>query len=379
VRFLFSFALVIVMPVKASKDPLSLIMPESDEELKASKPKPSPKQNVPPAERQIVIPLTIKIGKDFYSKLPFLIALLCFFTFSLVMFDKSNFKTMDLFDLQRASFTITKLYSVSFIIFVLLFAACIALAMYYSLGLGVVSGVLVTILAFMVSAVMGFAFYPWLLTPFLTFAAVISFCAIVSSISPRFSLPRAFAILSAGMMLFALLAFFVVFYKVAENKDAHVNLLLDSLLARAATGGINIDSNSISSSITKEDFASIVTQDLSRDFLVENYPGYTTLSQAEQDSLVAAFHVKAVDYTYDAFKENSGRIAQGVNTAIISAAGSQGGLLKQQLYAIPEFRLVYNRFALFSGAMAAVIAGFAGFFVQLLALGFLFGLKKTLG
>jgi hypothetical protein len=158
-----------------------------------------------------------------------------------------------------------------------------------------------------------------------------------------------------------------------------VNLLLDSLLARASTGGINIDANSISDSVSKEDFAAIVTESFARDFLVANYPGYTALSQTEKDALVSNFQASALDYTYNAFKANSGRIAQGVNTAVMNAAGSQGGLLKQQLYSIPEFRLVYNRFALFSGAMAAVIAGFAGIFVQLLALGLLFGLKKFLG
>ena len=241
-------------------------------------------------EKQIVIPVTIKLGKAFYAKLPFLIALLFFFSFSMVMFDKSNFKTTDLFDLSRLEFNVGKLYSISFILFLVLLAASIALSMYYSAGINFVPSMLVVLATFIPALLLGALAYPWLMSTFLAFAAAVSFCGILSSFSHEITIPRAWAILSASMLLLTVLAFLVVFDKVALNKDAHFNLLIDSVLSKA--------------------------------------PG----SEA----------------------------------------------IKPALFSIPEFQLLYNRFALLSAVLAAAIAGLAGFVLQVLSLGALFGLNKLL-
>ena len=238
----------------------------------------------PVQPQQVVIPLTITIGKEFKNKIPFLVGLFLLFSFSLVMFDKSNLKTMDLTDMQRVQYNIPKLYSVSFILFLVLVSFSLALAIYFSLSLGWAAGLLVVPATFLPALVMGASFYPWLLTAFLVFATVISFAAIVSSVWHKLSLSRAWAVLSASMLLFSLLAFFVVFTKIAVNKDAHVTAFLD------------------------------------------------TFAQSE--------------------------------------------MIKNQIYSLPAFKIVYDRFAFLTAAIAALIASVIGFIIQLLALVALFALER---
>ncbi|NYZ78282.1 hypothetical protein H0N96_02665, partial [Candidatus Micrarchaeota archaeon] len=83
----------------------------------------------------ITIPaLTVGATKEFYNKLPFLVLLLLVFSFSMVMFEKANFHSNDLVDFNRMQYNIPKFWSVSFILFLLLFALALALAVFYGFG-----------------------------------------------------------------------------------------------------------------------------------------------------------------------------------------------------------------------------------------------------
>jgi len=179
---------------------------------------------------------------------------------------------------------------------VLLFALALALGIYYSVGVGWAASLLVVATVFIPSLLLGLVFYPWLLTAFLAFAFVVSFCSFLASFWSEISISKAWAVLSAGMLLLVILAFLVVFYKVAENKDMHVNLFVDSLVAQAgSTASVPISAQTISTAVSKEDFASFITQDAVRELLVSNYPGFVSLTEAQKTALVQAFHLKAVD------------------------------------------------------------------------------------
>ena len=305
---------------------------------RASAPSPShhpqPTHSQPqPAEASLTIPLTITIGRSFHNKLPFLIGLILFFSFSMIMFDKSNLKTMDLSDLQRVDYNIPKLYSLSFILFMFLIAFSLALAIYYSLSLRWAPGLLVVPATFLPSLLLGLLLFPHLLGAFVVFATVTSFAAIVSSVWHKLSISRAWAVLSASMLLFTVLAFFVVFSKVSANKDAHINNLLDTALSQAQSG----------------------------------LAGGTTPTIPSSEQLVAAF------------SQNSTSAMQMVSQLLaqyLASAGAQS--LKTQIYLLPSFKMFYDRFAFISASIAALVASFVGFFIQVLALLILFGLERAI-
>ena len=54
------------------------------------------------------------------------------------------------------------------------------------------------------------------------------------------------------------------------------------------------------------------------------------------------------------------------------------GPLKAGVYASPLFKIVYDHFALLFASLAALIASFVGFFIQIIALLFLFALERVL-
>ncbi len=335
----------------------------------------------PPQEgrKEIVIPLRFSVGKEFMSKLPFLIALFLFFSFSLVMFDKSNFKTTDLSDLQRVQYNFQKLYSLSFILFLILFSLSMALGIYYSISIGWIPALLVLPATLMPSLIAGLIFFPWLMSSFLAFSLTISLTSILASFWPGYSLARAWSILSIAMVVFALLAFFVVFYKVAENKDVHIDLFLNSLVAQSQGGGIgsvSIPAQVISSSLSKEDFSSFISQADVRELLLADYPNFASLSDNEKQAAIGAFHTKIVDLAYSSFQKNSGLISQSLGESLSTRFASGSEALKQQIYLLPQFKAIYDRYAFFSASLAALVASFIALFIQILALGFLFALHK---
>lgn len=342
-------------------------------------PQPQAPAQMQEVRREIVIPLRIKVGKEFKSKLPFLLGLLVLFTFALIMFDKSNFKTTDLSDMQRVQYNMPKLYSLSFILFIILFSISLALGIYYAIGLGWISSLLVIPATLVPSLILGLIFFPWLMSPFLALSATISFTAILASFWPKFSISRAWTALSVAMIVFALLAFFVVFYKVAENKDVHVDLFLNSLVAQSQGGGagtISIPAQVISSSVSKDDFSSFITQNDVREILLASYPNFASLSDSEKELAIQAFHTKFIDLGYAAFQKNSGLVAQALSTSLSARFASSSEALKQQIYVLPQFKQIYDRYALFTAAIAALVASFIALFIQLLALGFLYALHK---
>ncbi len=271
-------------------------------QVQPAAPSPAPQPPVQEVHREIVIPLRIQVGREFKSKLPFLLGLLVLFTFALIMFDKSNFKTTDLSDMQRVQYNMPKLYSLSFILFIILFSLSLALGIYYAIGLGWISSLLVIPVTLIPSLILGLIFFPWLVSPFLALSATISFTAILASFWPKFSISRAWTALSVAMIVFALLAFFVVFYKVAENKDVHVDLFLNSLVAQSqggSPGTISIPAQVVSSAVSKDDFSSFITQNDVREILLASYPNFASLSDSEKELAIQAFHSKIVELGYD--------------------------------------------------------------------------------
>lgn len=337
--------------------------------------------SAPAVNKQIVIPITISfsLGDSFQKKLPFLLGLLLFFSFAMVMFEKSNLKTTDLSDLQRVQYNIPKLYSFSFILFMILFAFTLALAVYYSISLGWVPSLLVVPVVFIPAILLGLIAYPGLLMTFLGLAIVVTFSAVIASLWDKYSLSRAWSLLSLAMLLFSICAFLVVFGKVAENKDAHIDLFLDTLVSQAQSGGsIPISGQMVSSAVTKDDFGTFITENQVRELLVNTYPTFATLSENQKTALVTTTRNQMVELGYSSFQKNSGAVAQSISQRLTQLLSGGPQAVKQQIYALPQFKVIYDHFSLFAAAIAALVASSVGFFIELLALGFLFLLHLLL-
>lgn len=204
-------------------------------------PKPDSKKSAQPQAPQakqltITIPsVTINIDKPFKAKLPFLLLLLLLFSFSLVMFEKANFRTIDLLDFQRFEYQLQKAYSLSFFLFVLLFSASLGIAIFFGAHISRVLSLVALPVVFIPAIALGLV-YPGLLSPFLAFALTVGAGSVIASFYREPSFSNVWGTASKALLVLLVLSFFIVFGKVAAAKDAHVDAFFNGAASLLPSG-----------------------------------------------------------------------------------------------------------------------------------------------
>lgn len=352
---------------------------------------PSPQQ---PAPRQLTITLpapTISFDETVKAKLPFLVLLLLLFSFSLVMFGKANFHTLDLVDLSRLEYNLPKLYSVSFILFILLYGAAFGVAMFYGMKQSVwVAGVvlpLALIAAFVVSLFHSGSYF----MPFMAFALVLSAAAIASSFRTDGSLSRFWGTAGTALLLLTLLTFLIAYSKVAANKDVYMNTFITTGLTASVNqltgmqGSLKAGLSEVSESlvqkvVTKEEIEKIITQE-DVDEAMPALSAWASLNESTKNASSAAIRQALIDAVY---AEAGKKLKPAVSSVIdeITTAPAQISApsitptVKQLLGKIPAFVALYDNFGLLAAMMLASVVAFFGFFIKIISTGVAYLLMK---
>ena len=296
-------------------------------------------------------------------KLPILLIILLFFSFSAVMFEKSNFKTVDLFDLNRTDFNAAKAYSINFMLFAVLLSITLALAMFYGQGISPVLAGLTLPVLLLGSLILGI-FFPLLFLAFASIAVVISAAAISASFISDLEFKNVFSASGKAMILLAVLAFFVVSGKVSSNKtfyeDTFFSTLTGTDFASVSVNSSNSTSPAVKS-FSKEDFNNTFTIAEMKSALAK-IPGITSLNSSTQDRFANV--VKEALLTQDAF----GRIISKTALPQVSASGQvSSSPSKASLMTVPGVKFFVNNMAAIAGLTAAVLTLIAGVFIRLLS------------
>ena len=130
---------------------------EDDKETKAKEAKvQEPKSESP--KSQIATGFFPKDASYLKAKLPLLFLILLFFSFAGFLFDRANFHAVDLVDLSRLQYNVPKLYSLTFLLFLVLFALVLALSVHFGFGTHMLHSLLVLPAALLPAIALGFLF-----------------------------------------------------------------------------------------------------------------------------------------------------------------------------------------------------------------------------
>ena len=299
-------------------------------------------------------------------KLPLLLILLLFFSFSAFMFEKANFKTVDLFDLSRTAFNVAKLSSVNFILFLVLFSVTVGLALYYGHGLSPLIAALSLPVLLLASLLLGFV-YPLLMLAFVGIALAVSAACVSASFVPDLTFKTAWSSTGKAILLLALLAFIVVNGKVSANKQAYEDTFFSTL-----TGVTYSNSSASNSSASNTTEAGFTKKDLDDSFSTADFraallkiPGISSINSSKQDQF--ANDVKAALFTPVAFERVKAKAATSSAPAA-SASVSQGRTCsKQELLTVSGVKFLIDNLALLAGLLAGCATLVAGTFVRLLS------------
>lgn len=94
---------------------------------------------------KISLNLSFELDKNLKMKLPFIIAILVFAGFAFVMFARTEFSFSDVFNFYRISENISKLTSISFILFFILYTLSLGLSVFFSFNLRSSNALLVSL------------------------------------------------------------------------------------------------------------------------------------------------------------------------------------------------------------------------------------------
>lgn len=351
-----------------------------------SPPQPAPVQQPVVHEVRIQLPaISFRFGEEFKARLPFLFLLVLLFAFSLVMFEKSNFHTIDLVDIARIQYNLPKLYSVSFILFLFLFSFALALAVFFGLKQSWVVSLLV-LPATLVPAFVLALFYPTgYMLPFLAFALTLSVASFIAAHRTQVKLSSIWGTVGAALLVLVVLTFFIAFGKISANKDAYMNTFIASGVTTsiqqltqvtptlAESAGFQLSEDAIKNAVTKEQLAAVITKERV-DAALEKIPGWNSI--ANRSVYAADVRKQLIDDLHknigkDVMSLLSGVMAQANATASATPSVAAGELLpsavKKVLGQTPAFVVFYDNFALLMSVLIASIVSFFGFLMKIIA------------
>jgi len=340
---------------------------------------PQPAQQMQPqapAQQQLTITIpsiNIVIDKEFKAKVPFLFLLLLLFSFALVMFERSNFSTMDLVDFQRFEYHLQKTYSISFIIFVVLFSAALGIAIFFGARISRLLSLLVLPITLVPALVMG-SFYPALMAPYLAFALTLSAGALIASFYREPSFSNVWGTASKALLVLLVLSFFIVFDKVSATKDAHMDAFFASASGMLpSSGGGDLSAAIRALPISKQTIADAVTEDTLKQAiskedmqtLVAVAGGTSEVSDVGYEAAIKQLRTSIVD--------KGDVLAAGVKTSLATQFSTPSGvspsaaMLKAQMYSTPAFKPFYDNYAKLIALVAVSLVAVMNFFIQLFA------------
>jgi hypothetical protein len=326
-------------------------------------------------------------GPQFHFKLAILAFAILLFTFSLFLFARSNFATSDIFDYSRIEFNAGKLYSLYFLLFLVLFSLSMALLTAYGLGLPKLQAAIPAVVLVIVAAIESLFFGPYG-AAFIGFALTLGAAAFFASFAKELTPSAAWNITSKALTVLVVLSFLFTYMHVEANKERYFNTLIlgvvnqaPELLASAAPAGAQqavifcadlIDSaqikkDQVQTIFTKDDFAASMD--------ANGGAVYTALPAVSRQAIVDSAYTYSIDKSIEVaskLQKDFAKVIRGIDASkqISSANVTQfltPKILTKQLQAVPQTRLLYNYLGLMAALTVAGVLSIVNLFVHVLA------------
>jgi|GEM_PF-2608578 len=351
-------------------------------------------------ELKIALPtLTFDLGPGFQMKLVFLALMLLVFAFSLFVFTKTNFSTIDLVDFARLEYNVPKLWGVWFGVFAVLFSLSIALAVLYGHGTPKIQSVIPLVFAFLFSAIAGVLF-PSFSMAFYGFALAVGITAISSSMhGEKLSLSSIWGTTSRALMVLLVVSLLFSYAKFSSNQNAYVDHLVGSIATSvpqiAGVSAPVIASQALGFCAAAVESvpinASVVRQGLSKDALANSLANsgnmlYLALPNSTKQQIVDSFYDNAVNQSVAMANGVKTEIASGLrkidttklveNTTVSQVLTPE--VVKSQLQAIPATKQLFQLFPVFAALMVLSLVSILNVLLHVLSTLFAWLLLKLL-
>ncbi len=392
----------------------------------------------PGRDRTMEVKVSFKIDRALKLKLPFLAISLVLFLFACIMLAKANFSFGDIFDFNRIANNLEKLYSLSFILFVVLLSFAIAMAALFGFKLNTKT-VLMYLAAFLVPFAIAYVISPKYTLAYLALVFPVGLTAFFISMQEKLNLSSIYSAVSKALLLFMVLAVAFTFLKVQSDKDVYFDAFMFNVAklspqlqgqlqssvadaietieingtqlsaALAGAGSSSGSSNEPIALISKDTAAAIVAQNYDafrrimvnsftdaaeRDYADTKMPKYSALTAAQREAVVNDVYAQLNSATAPAptgSSSGSGDAFSGVWPKLRSALAeqvrsapakqvSQGEIpaLKAQLMKLPLFQTFYNNFEFFMALIVLSLLSLLVWVIKALATLFTVGIAKLI-
>ncbi|MEW5955547.1 MAG: hypothetical protein AB1626_03355, partial [Candidatus Micrarchaeota archaeon] len=232
-------------------------------------PQPAPKG-------KITVSFAFEFDDYFKYRLIYVVAIVFLLALTFFMFSRADFKMTDLFDFGRLQYTLEKLYSISAILYAVLFSLSLAAATYYGFKLkkwqSLVALPVTLLVAFLFSYV-----YPQFYMPFLAMAITVAAAAFFASFAKEVNGTYATETLSHALLIFIVLAFIFTYSMVESQKETRFNQFFQGISEMALKQMASPAAPSLAASLVVPEFnASELVQDAldrndTRAFVAQEY------------------------------------------------------------------------------------------------------------
>ncbi len=333
---------------------------------------------------------SLSFDNQFKLKAPLLVLILVLFAFAGYLFQSANLHVTDLVDVQRMQFSAAKLYSWSFLLFIVLYSLVLALSMHFGHGQNWLISLLTLAPTLLAAVILG-SLFPSYLGAFVAFALAAGAAAFFATRVEKINLSGAWKVAGRALLLLAVLAFILTFMKVNTNPQFYSDRFLNSAVALApdlggqvadAVKGIEVDEAFLRGAISKETFASSISTDTVRNG-IETIPGLSSFNvsvrqkwaETVKASLTSdAAYAQFIALGTQAIQKAQSGLADQLKDSTTSEAVTQGALA--QVKKLPAFKQATDNFALILAFLVLSLVSAVNFGIKLVATVLAWGLGK---
>ena len=334
--------------------------------------------------------LDLKFDDYFKSKLIILGVALLIFAISLLLLQSSDFHFIEIFDMSSLQLLIPKLYSISFILFIISYSLVLALSSFYSYKLNT-SQTLFSLLFVLIGLVFS-AFHPSYTPAFLTLSLTPVLTSLLNQRSEKLTLSDSYNSVSRSLYLLLALGTIAAFIITSSNQAYYFNYFLNStasVIPQASQSVAEMCVNSLANVNYSNYISQPDLQSAAQNFYNSNrqaiiigagnsteiaamLPTFESLNSTQQQSIENLYRQSFVN----AINLN----LQGLKTSISSSTSTQNistQNIQSALSSIPYFQVIQSNFSLIIALMILALLALFTLTLKIFSFAFLFILVKT--
>ncbi|MBI5228509.1 hypothetical protein HY991_00245 [Candidatus Micrarchaeota archaeon] len=324
---------------------------------------------------------SIVIDQRFKYKLPFLLLVFLLFTFSWFLFSSTEIKLMDAFELSRFQYSLEKLVSIKMVLFLLMLALTLALAVYYGTGISPLLSLLV-LPTTMLSVLILKLIHPNLFYMGLALALSVSLASLLASFKKNQTFSSISWSVSLSLFVLALLSALLVYSHVEPKKDTYFDTFLNSTTSfipqlqqqalpavAASLKELQVTPGMLNNTFTKEQLREAIASD------TELKKIFFALPESNQTYMLDKIHAMVLEKGAAGINDWKNSLVESLTSSTgvnASNATTQNPVLtptflKNLLMKIPLIKQAYDYFALFAALMVFSIVSLFSLPLQLIS------------